>query len=230
MEQRKNKILIVAAHPDDEILGCGGIVAKYSKNNDIYVVILGEGISSRYVKREGVKKEELLKLREQSIKVAKLLGVKKNFFFDLSDNRFDTVPFLDIVKKIEKIVVKIKPKIIYTHHAGDLNIDHQITFQAVLTATRPVKKDIVKEIYSFEVLSSTEWSYKKIKKIFIPNTYEDISLTLKKKIKAMQIYAGELRKFPHPRSLEGIKILAQKRGMEVGLKHAEAFELIRSIK
>ena len=226
----KNKILIVVAHPDDEVLGCGGTIAKYSKNNDVYVVILGEGISSRYNKREGVKKEKLLRLQKQSQKASKLLGIKKSFFFSLPDNRFDTVPFLDIVKKVEKVIAKIKPKIVYTHHAGDLNIDHQITFQSVLTAVRPVKKFLVKEIYSFEVLSSTDWSYKKIKKIFIPNTYEDISLTLKKKINAMRIYKEELRKFPHPRSLEGIKILAQKRGMESGLKYAETFELIRWLK
>ena len=224
------KILIVVAHPDDEVLGCGGTIAKYSRDSDIYVLVLGEGVSSRYRKREEAKKEELLRLREQSQRAGKLLGVKKNFFFNLPDNRFDTVPFLDIIKKIEELIRKINPNIIYTHYAEDLNIDHRITFQAVLTAVRPVKKFSAKEIYSFETPSSTEWSHKKIKKQFAPNAYEDISPTLKKKIKALQIYKEELRKYPHPRSLRGIKVLAQKRGMEVGLKYAEAFELVRWIK
>jgi LmbE family N-acetylglucosaminyl deacetylase len=230
MSKNKNKILVVAAHPDDEALGCGGTIAKHTKDSDIYVVILGEGISSRYKQRDEVKKEELLELQRKSQKVSKLLGVKKNLFLNLPDNQFDTVPFLDIVKKVEEIVKEIKPEIIYTHHSGDLNIDHRITFQAVLTATRPIKKCPVREIYSFEITSSTEWSYQKVEKPFIPNIYEDISSTFKKKIKALQIYKTELRKFPHPRSLRGIKILAQKRGMEVGLKYAETFELIKLIR
>jgi LmbE family N-acetylglucosaminyl deacetylase len=224
----KQRILIVAAHPDDEILGCGGIMAKYSKNNDIYVVILGEGITSRYNNKEEIKKEELLKLQNQSKKVGKIIGVKENFFFNFPDNKFDTVPLLNIVKKIEKIIKEINPEIIYTHCCGDLNIDHRITFQAVLTATRPVNNS-VKKIYSFEVLSSTEWSYDRIGEQFSPNVYENILGVINKKMKAMQIYKGELKKYPHSRSLEGIKILAQKRGMEAGLKYAEAFELIKWI-
>jgi len=169
-------VLVVAAHPDDEVLGCGGTIAKYSKDNNIYLVILGEGISSRYIQRNEVKKKELLQLRKDSQKVGELLGIKEIFFFALPDNRFDTVSFLDIVKKVEEIIKKIKPEIIYTHYSGDLNIDHRLTFQAVLTATRPVKGCSVKEIYSFEIPSSTEWSFGKIEKdkIFNPNIFEDI--------------------------------------------------------
>lgn len=228
--QNKQKILVVAAHPDDEVLGCGGTIAKYAKNNEVYILILGEGISSRYKKREQAKKEDLLELQSQSQKAGKLLGAKKNFFFNLPDNRFDTVSILDIVKKVEEVIKEVKPNTIYTHHSGDLNIDHRITFQAVLTAVRPVKGNLVKKIYSFEIPSSTEWSQQEIEKPFLPNDYEDISATIKNKIEALKIYKSETKEFPHPRSLKGIEVLAQKRGMEAGLEFAEAFELIRSVK
>jgi len=224
-------VLVVAAHPDDEVLGCGGTIAKYSKDNNIYLVILGEGISSRYIQRNEVKKKELLQLRKDSQKVGELLGIKEIFFFALPDNRFDTVSFLDIVKKVEEIIKKIKPEIIYTHYSGDLNIDHRLTFQAVLTATRPVKGCSVKEIYSFEIPSSTEWSFGKIEKdkIFNPNIFEDISDALETKLKALKAYKNEIRKFPHPRSSKTIRAMATKWGSVAGLKYAEAFELTRKI-
>jgi len=224
-------VLVVAAHPDDEVLGCGGTIAKYSKDNNIYLVILGEGISSRYIQRNEGKKKELLQLRKDSQKVGELLGIKEIFFFALPDNRFDTVSFLDIVKKVEEIIKKIKPEIIYTHYSGDLNIDHRLTFQAVLTATRPVKGCSVKEIYSFEIPSSTEWSFGKIEKdkIFNPNIFEDISDALETKLKALKAYKNEIRKFPHPRSSKTIRAMATRWGSVAGLKYAEAFELTRKI-
>ena len=222
-------ILIIVAHPDDEVLGCGGTIAKLSENNTIYTLILGEGITSRDISDEE-KKKELKELKKQSAEANKILGVKKVFFENFPDNRFDTIPLLDIIKLIEKIIQKIKPEEIFTHHYGDLNIDHQITHKAVLTATRPVGDCTVKKILSFEVLSSTEWNYQNQTNIFTPNTYIDISDTLNKKLVAMKCYKSEIRDYPHPRSLEGIKILAQKRGLEMGLKFAEAFCLIREIR
>lgn len=228
--QKKQKILVVAAHPDDEVLGCGGTAAKYSKENDVYIAILGEGISSRYEKREQAEKSDLGNLQNQARKAAKIIGAKECFLFGLPDNRFDTVPMLEIVKKIEEIIKKTKPEIIFTHHSGDLNIDHRITFQAVLTSARPLPGSPVKKIYSFEIPSSTEWSQQKIEKPFLPNFYEDVSGTLDKKIEAIKVYESEAREFPHPRSAEGLKVLAQKRGMEAGIKFAEAFELIREVK
>ena len=220
-------VLVVAAHPDDEVLGCGGTIAKYSKDNNIYLVILGEGISSRYIQRNEVKKKELLQLRKDSQKVGELLGIKEIFFFALPDNRFDTVSFLDIVKKVEEIIKKIKPEIIYTHYSGDLNIDHRLTFQAVLTATRPVKGCSVKEIYSFEIPSSTEWAYPDT---FRPNVFIDVTKTINKKIKALKRYKSEVKKFPHPRSEKAIKNIAGRWGSLAGLKYAEAFEMIRDIR
>lgn len=225
-----SKVLVVAAHPDDEVLGCGGTIAKYANSNEIYVAILGEGISSRYAQREEARRNELLELQKQSRSVGRVLGAKGNFFFNLPDNRFDTVPFLEIVKMIENVIIKIKPQKIYTHFSKDLNIDHQITFRAVITATRPMENCPVKEIYIFEVPSSTEWNFGSNSKQFSPNVFEDISEYFQIKIKALQEYKEEIREYPHPRSPESLKIVAQRWGIVVGKEYVEPFELIRGVR
>ena len=222
------KILIIAAHPDDEILGCGGTVARLAPNNSINTLILGEGITSRDIPQQE-KDLELMTLRDHCKKANSLLGVKKVFFEHFPDNKFDSIPLLDIVKPIENLIKKIRPEKIFTHHHGDLNIDHRITQQAVLTATRPFGDNPVKKILSFEVLSSTEWNVQNTATMFTPNTWINITDTLQTKLDAMQEYTGELCLYPHPRSIEGIKILAAKRGLEVGFPYAEAFRLLRSI-
>jgi len=222
------KVLVVAAHPDDEVLGCGGTIARHVKEGaQVYALILGEGITSRYAKREsGLGSKELGALKTYISSAAKILGVNKTYTRGLPDNRFDSVDLLDIVKEIEKVTEEIKPDIVYTHHKGDLNIDHRITFDSVLTACRPVDGGTVKEIYSFEVPSSTEWNFPHS---FQPTVYVDIADTMKTKTAAMKAYKSEVRKWPHPRSEEAIVTLAKKRGCEVGLFFAEAFELIRKI-
>ncbi len=225
----KKHILVVAAHPDDEILGCGGTIARLIKKEyEAHLMILGEGVTSRDEKREKLRrKKEIEALKQQVRKANDLIGVNKIFTYDFPDNRFDEVPLLDIIKVIEKIKVKIRPDIVYTHHKNDLNVDHQITFNAVLTACRPLKGETVKEIYSFEVPSSTEWNYPYT---FSPNVYIDISSTLDQKIKALGVYETEVRKFPHPRSKESVKNIAKRWGSIVGLDYAEVFEVIRIIK
>jgi LmbE family N-acetylglucosaminyl deacetylase len=168
-------------------------------------------------------------LKKQVNKANKILGVKKTIVFDFPDNRFDTVSLLDIVKAIEKVKKEINPNIVFTHHCGDLNIDHRITFNAVLTAFRPLKEETVKEIYSFEVPSSTEWNVSS-STCFVPNYFIDVSGSFKTKIRAMKEYKSEIRDFPHPRSPEAIKINAKRRGLQVGLELSEAFEIVRLIR
>lgn len=223
------RILIVAAHPDDEILGCGGVIARLVKGGcEVYTLILGEGVTSRDKKRNVSKRrKEINLLKKQSIEANKIVGVKKVYFSHLPDNRFDTVPFLDIVKIIEDIKDKLKPEIVFTHYGNDLNIDHRIIYEAVITATRPLKNELVKEIYSFEVISSTEWNYPLT---FFPDVFFDITETINQKLEALQKYSLELREFPHPRSIESVKLNAKMWGVKVGLVYAEAFKLVRVVR
>jgi LmbE family N-acetylglucosaminyl deacetylase len=225
---KNKKFLVIAAHPDDEILGCGGAMARLVKEgNEVFTLILGEGVISRDDERNIEKrKEEIVELKKQAEKANQLLGAKQIFFSDFPDNKFDTIALLDIVKTVEKIKEKIKPDIIFTHYKGDLNIDHQITYKAVLTATRPIKEESVKEIYSFEVPSSTEWNYPLS---FAPNVFFDVTNTIDKKIKALKEYKSEIRNFPHPRSEKALKLNAQNWGIRVGLEYAEAFKTVRII-
>ncbi len=222
-------ILIIAAHPDDEVLGCFGTVARLIKEGyEAYTLILGEGKTSRDEKRlVANKKDEIDVLNDEIKKANDLIGIKKIFVESFPDNRFDSVDLLDIIKVISKVKEEVKPDIIFTHSENDLNIDHQITYKAVITATRPMKDECVKEIYSFEILSSTEWNYPLS---FSPDTFYDISNTLDLKIQAMKTYTSELCEYPHPRSLEGIKLNAQYHGMRVGKEYIEAFKSIRVIK
>ncbi len=223
------KILIIAAHPDDEVLGCFGTVGRLIQEGyEAYTLILGEGKTSRDLQRNVEhKKDELAVLDEEILKANAIIGIKQVFTCNFPDNRFDSVDLLDIVKEISRIKESIQPHIIFTHHEHDLNIDHQITYKGVVTATRPIEDECVKEIYSFEVLSSTEWAYPLS---FAPDTFFDISSTIQLKIDAMSHYESELREYPHPRSLQGIKLLAQNRGMSVGVYFAEAFKTIRVVK
>ena len=160
---------------------------------------------------------QIYQLKEETEKVSQVLGISKTFYHNFPDNKFDSVPMLNVVKKIEEIINFFKPDIIYTHHFNDLNIDHRIVSQAVLVATRPIVNQNVKTIYFFEVLSSTEWNYNNKSK-FVPNIYEDISREIDKKIKAMTFYQSEIRHYPHPRSSEGIKILAKNKRVRSGIK------------
>lgn len=225
----KKKILIVAAHPDDEVLGCFGTVARLIKEGyEAYTLILGEGKTSRDDQRVVEnKKDEIEVLNTEIQKANDTIGIKKVFVESFADNRFDSVDLLDIIKVISKVKDEVKPDIIFTHYEHDLNIDHQITYKAVITATRPMEDECVKEIYSFEILQSTEWNYPLS---FSPDTFFDTSDTIDLKIDAMKAYTSELCEYPHPRSLEGIELNAKYQGMRVGKKYVEAFKSVRVIK
>ena len=224
-------VLVVAAHPDDEILGCGGTMARHAADgDDVSILILGEGITSRDPQRDANKQKKALDaLHAQVDRAAKVVGASKTFLHHFADNRFDSVDLLDIVKVVEEVKAQVNPSIIYTHHGGDLNVDHRLTFQAVLTACRPQPGESVRTIYSFEVASSTEWNARTVGNAFLPTVYVDITRTLKAKLDAMSVYAGELRDYPHPRSLRGLEVMAQRNGVEAGLEAAERFVLIRNI-
>jgi len=225
-------ILIVAAHPDDEVLGCGGVASRFSENGDlIHVLILGEGITSRKSERNlQFDNTELNRLKSEAKEASAIIGAKSITILNFPDNRFDSVDLLDIVKTIEKKIDEINPQTIFTHHAHDLNIDHQITFQAVITACRPMKNSCIREVYSFEIPSSTEWQSQTKDCAFLPTQYIEINKKhLERKITAMQRYTSEIREYPHPRSIKALKLLAEWRGVNIGANYAEAFEAIRRI-
>ncbi len=224
-----NKILVVAAHPDDEVLGCGGTIARLtSEGNCVYTLILGEGVTSRDGKRDLAKREnELAELKKQVENSNKILGVKKVYTFDFPDNRFDSVPLLDIIKTIEETKDGFKPDIVFTHHIGDLNIDHQVTFKAVMASCRPTNDESVKEIYSFEIPSSTEWNGPSSLTYFMPDYFVDVNKSLEIKINALKEYKTELRDFPHPRSLKAVELNAEQWGVKMGFEAAEAFKTVR---
>ena len=218
------KILVIAPHPDDEVLGCGGTIAKHVKEGDeVYLCIVTKGYTPDW-------SEEFIKNRPKEIKKSnEILGIEKTYFLNFPTAKLDTIPQKELNDSISNIVKEIKPEIVYAPHEGDLSKEHRLIFEAALVATRPKPGSSVKKILCYETLSETEWGRNLIKKMFIPNVYIDISNTLKEKLKAMKAYKSELKEYPHPRSLEIIKALAKKRGSEAGLKFAEAFMLIREI-
>lgn len=217
------KILVVSAHPDDEVLGMGGTLCMHrDKGDEISIIVLSNGEDSRPDQSDPEKRNS------QTKAVAKKLGAKL-FVLDFPDQHFDVMPLISINREIEKVIREIKPDVVYTHHAYDLNSDHRRSFEATLTACRPQPGFSVTEIYSFEVLSSTEWQMKDHQS-FCPNHYVSIVPYLEEKKKLMAEYKDELRDFPHPRSLKGIEVLANYRGQEVGLVAAEAFRSVRVIK
>ena len=228
---RNKRILIVVAHPDDELLGLGATMHRLINEFDVktHVVILGEGITSRSEQHDIVKWEQELGIHKENIKSAQgVIGYHSFSAYDFPDNRFDTVALLDIIKVIEKEKETFKPDIIFTHHGGDLNIDHQRTFEAVITATRPLQSEKVQAIITFETPSGTEWKSPTDPRHFLPNLFIEISEeNLQAKINGMECYEFEKRIYPHPRSPEALKILAQRYGVMMGGNLYEAFQIIR---
>jgi len=223
-------VLVVAAHPDDEVLGCGATMARLAaEGQPVHIAILGEGITSRS-SRDDSDAKLLRRLHQQAEAAALKVGARDVVLFKLPDNRLDTLPMLEVAKLIEDLIHKLRPAVIYTHHPGDLNLDHGIVHRAVLIATRPVLGHPVRQILTFEVPSSTEWAFQKIEPVFRPNVFVEISKTLDAKIAALACYDSETRDFPHPRSEQALRAIATRWGSVIGCTAAESFELVRSIR
>ena len=222
-----NNVLVFAAHPDDELLGVGGTVRRLvNEGKTVRAVILAEGLTSRADSREKADLSELKELQMDARKATEIVGYTSIDFCGFPDNRMDRVDLLDIIKVVSSYVQKYCPDTIFTHHHGDLNVDHRRTCEAVLTACRPVGGYSVKRILAFETPSSTEWNYN-YPESFCPNVYYDVTDTLQAKIDGMACYRTESTDYPHPRSKDALFSLAKYRGSNVGYDMAEAFMLLR---
>lgn len=224
-------VLVVASHPDDEVLGVGGTTCAHAAAGDtVEVVIVADGVRSRHHEETSENMQsELTNLKEAAEKAAQTLGTGTPRFLGLPDQRLDTLPFLEIVRLIETVVAEVRPEIVYTHHANDLNRDHCIVHDAVLTACRPLPDSSVTLIRCFETLSSTNWISPNLHAHFIPTDFIDITKQLEKKIAALTHYQTEMRAFPHARSLKAVRALAEWRGATVGRDAVEAFVSVRRI-
>ena len=217
-------ILVIAAHSDDEALGCSGVIARHVAEGDkVHLLFMTDGVASRSGSGDGDNR------LTSAHGASKILRVTSFTNLNFPDNQMDSIPLLDIVKEIENTIVQTQPEVIYTHHIGDLNIDHQITHKAVVTACRPQPGFCVEEVYAFEVLSSTEWNTPGVQ-AFSPNVFIDITDYIDIKKQVLEIYSEEMRQPPHSRSIDNALRLNALRGNSIGVDYAEAFELIRMIR
>ena len=227
-----NRVLVVAAHPDDEVLGCGGTIARHADAGDqVQVLIVAEGATSRQNQRDPIQaRDELSALAQASQTAGLILGAAGVELLDLPDNRLDSLDRLDLIKRIEVIIRRHQPQVVYVHHIGDVNVDHRRLHEAVVTACRPTPGHPVRRLLSFEVASSTEWQPPGSASVFQPNWFVDISDQWQRKREALEAYASEMRPSPHARSLEAVEHLARWRGAQVGVEAAEAFFLLRQLR
>jgi len=224
----KSRVAVIVAHPDDEVLAFGGSICRHAAMGDaVSILIMASGLTSRAASATPAPKE-LAELRAQGQKAAQLMGAAKIEFADFPDNRMDGVDLLDVVKRVEAFLSQTQADTVYTHHQGDLNIDHGVVARAVLTACRPLPGTQVKRLYAGEVLSSSEYALAQDR--FQPDTYVNIEAYLERKCRALECYRDEIRAWPHPRSVEAIAAQARLRGSESGFAAAEALKLLREVR
>lgn len=224
------RILVIAAHPDDEVLGMGGTIAKYSSRGDeVAVLIVTDGSTTQYRDNPDLQRIIEMKKRETA-ECAAVLGVKHVFYGELPDMKLDVTPHIEINRVIENVIAEYHPTIVFTHFSGDVNKDHKMVYESTLVACRPVSEQCVKKMFLYSVPSSTEWNVQTNSCAFLPNWYEDISGEYAaKKYKAMECYKTELREYPHPRSIQYLRTADVAEGNRVGLLAAESFILLRNI-
>jgi LmbE family N-acetylglucosaminyl deacetylase len=223
--------MVVAAHPDDEILGAGGVMARHAAAGDeVFILIMATGAASRAGKNAPAVDIAIPALKQAAHRAASVVGARPPLFAGLPDNRVDSLDLLDVVREVEDVFADIAPDVVYTHNPQDLNIDHEITARAVLTAVRPQPGQKVCALYAFEVPSATDWYPRGDGSGFAPNHFVDISgAPLAAKMKALACYEAEMRPFPHARSARALEALAHWRGAHVGLQAAEGFSVLREI-
>ncbi len=226
-----NSVAVIVAHSDDEVLGCGGTLARLAgEGRAVHVLVLADGETSRSMPSgEPVDSGRLAARSSAARKASSILGCASVSMLGLPDNRLDGIELLDLVKHVEEFVRRHRPTTVFTHHSGDVNIDHRVVHDAVITACRPQPDESVREILFFEAISSTEWRPPASAAPFNPNYFVDISATLAKKQEALQAYESEMRAFPHVRSFRAVTALAEWRGATVGVEAAEAFVVGRQI-
>lgn len=223
------KVLVIAAHPDDEVYGLGGTIARLAyEGNEIHVLIVTDGSTSQYRNNDNLL--EIIKIKKiETEKVRQILNIKSIIYGNLPDMKLDTIPHIEINQLIESTIELIKPEIVFTHFWGDVNKDHRCIYESTIVAVRPIKKQSVKELYCYRVPSSTEWSPSILNNQFLPNTFVDISNFIEQKSKAILTYKTELRGYPHPRSVEYVKKQDEITGLKFGVSNAEEFMLLRKI-
>lgn len=221
-------VLCVVSHPDDEVLAVGGTLARHAAGgDDVAVLILSDGVASRHETITPEVEAKIERRRDRARQAADRLGVESVEFHTFPDNAFDTVPLLDIIQRIETTVVEVEPEVVYTHHYGDLNVDHELTCRATMTATRPLADSGVNRVLAGETLSATEWSAPSPDKAFQPTTFVDIADHLEAKLGTLKVYEGELREPPHPRTVDTVRNNARVWGAKAGFDAAEPFEVLR---
>jgi len=222
------RVLVVAAHPDDEAIGCGGLIASLSMQGvKVSTLFFSDGESSRLGGRDEDEISSRIALRKDASNAARqILGYDSSIFLDLPDNRLDAIPLLDLAQQVEVVIDSLSPTFILTHSDSDLNVDHKACLKACLIASRPTPSQVVRGLASFEVPSSTGWGFSSTD-AFSPNLFVNIETSLDSKIRALEAYGTEIPKSPHARSLEAVAALAVFRGGHVGVQAAEAFQLHR---